>query len=66
MAQYRITYSDDRAVEVVEADRVTVVESSGQIVLHREVMIMNRSREIVVRRLAGSDVRSVTEAGASR
>ena len=61
MPQFTITYNSDRAPEMVEADRVTVVERNGQVVLHREVMVMNRPREIVVRRLSVAEVLSVEE-----
>lgn len=66
MPPFTVTYNSRHAPEVVEADRVTVVESSGQIVFHKEVTVVNIPRDIVVRRLAGSEVRSVTEFEASR
>lgn len=66
MPEFKITYVRDQAHEVVQADRVSVRESNGQIVFHREVMVMNRPREIVVRRLAGRDIVSVEERPSSR
>jgi hypothetical protein len=39
-----------------------VVENSGQIVFHTEVMVMNKPREIVPRRISGNGVRDVSEA----
>jgi hypothetical protein len=59
--QFRVIYTD-ATTEIVEADRVTVVENSGQIVFHTEVTVMNRTREIVSRRLSGALVRVVSEA----
>lgn len=61
MPRYTVVYKDERPDEFFQADRVSVVESSGQIVLHGEVMVMNRSREIVIRRLAGREITSVEE-----
>ncbi|MCW2671807.1 MAG: hypothetical protein JWP14_396 [Frankiales bacterium] len=61
MTLHRVTYKDERPDEFIQADRVTVVESNGQVVLHRDVLVMNRTREIVIRRLAGREITSVEE-----
>jgi hypothetical protein len=63
MAHYRITYTDDRADEVVEAERVTVEGSNGLVVLRKTVTVAGQPREVVVRRIAGAGVRAVDEVG---
>jgi hypothetical protein len=64
MAHYRITYTDDRADQVVEAERVTVEGSNGLVVLRKTVTVAGQPREVVVRRIAGAGVRTVDEVGA--
>jgi hypothetical protein len=61
MAHYRITYSDDRASEVVEAEGVTVEGSNGLIVLRKTVMVAGQPREVVIRRIAAVGVRAIDE-----
>lgn len=61
MTYYRISYSDDRAAEVVEAERVTVEGSNGLVVLRKTVTVAGQPREVVVRRIAGASVRAVDE-----
>jgi hypothetical protein len=63
MAHYRITYSDRRADEVVEAHRVAVEGSNGLIVLRNTVTVAGQPREVVVRRIPGAAVRAVSEVG---
>ena len=59
--QYRITYTEDRADEVIEAERVTVEGSNGLIVLRKTITVAGQPREVVVRRFPGSAVRSIDE-----
>ena len=61
MAQYRITFTDDRADEMVEAERVTVEGTNGLVVLRQTVTVAGQPREVVVRRIAGAGVQAVTE-----
>jgi hypothetical protein len=61
MTQYRITYSDKRADEVVEAESVTVEGSNGLVVLRKTVTVAGQPREVVVRRIPGAVVQAVTE-----
>lgn len=58
---FRVTYRPElnRPAEVVEADRVDVEGSNGLFVLRRQVMVMNRPRDIVVRRISAAEVLSV-------
>ncbi len=60
MKQYRLTYTDDRAEEVVEAERVTVEGSNGLVVL-RKTVVVGQPREVVLRRIVGAVVRAVDE-----
>jgi hypothetical protein len=60
MTHYRITYADDRAAEMVEAERVTV-EAGNQIVFHNTVLLMGLPREVIARRLSTADVQAVDE-----
>jgi len=64
MKQYRVTYTDDRVDEVVEAERVTVEGSIGLVALRKTVMVMGQPREVVVRRIVGAVVRAEDEVGA--
>jgi uncharacterized membrane protein len=64
MKQYRVTYTDDRIDEVVEAERVTVEGSIGLVALRKTVMVMGQPREVVVRRIVGAVVRAEDEVGA--
>jgi hypothetical protein len=59
--QYRVSYTDSRPDELIEAERVTVEGSNGLIVLRATVQVMGQPREIVVRRLSGAGVTSVDE-----
>ena len=45
MAQYRLTYADDRADEMVEAESVTVEGSNGLVVLSKTVTVAGQPRE---------------------
>jgi len=64
MKKYRVIYTDDRADEVVEAERVTVEGSNGLVALRKTVMVMGQPREVVVRRIVGAVVRAEDEVGA--
>lgn len=66
MPQSRITYSTDRACEVVEPDRVRIRPPSGQVLLHKTISVAGQPREVVVRRLSGAEVRSIEVARDAR
>ena len=59
MKKYRVTYTDDRADEVVEAERVTVEGSNGLVALRKTVMVIGQPREVVVRRIVGAAITAV-------
>jgi hypothetical protein len=59
--QYRVTYTDDRTDEVIEAERVTVDGNNGMVVLRKTVLVAGQPREVVVRRLAGGAIKTVEE-----
>lgn len=64
---YLLTFRPETGLEpeAVEADRVTV-EPMGLVVLHRTVVVFGSAREVVVRRLSGSQVQDVSEVPATR
>ncbi len=61
MQQYHVTYTYDRANEVVAAERETVEAKNCVVVLRHTVIGMGQPREVVVRRIAGAVVRAVNE-----
>lgn len=62
MTQYRVPYTDDRADEVVDAERVTVDDgNNGLVVLRKTVLVAGQPREVVVCHIAGAGVRAIDE-----
>lgn len=59
--RFRITFTEPREPEVVEADGAEVKASNGQIVLRRTVMVAGQPRQVVVRRYTAGEVESVDE-----
>lgn len=59
MGTFRLTFTTDRGPELVEADSAAVEDRF--VVLRKSVLVVGAPREVVVRRLLGSELLSVDE-----